>query len=32
MGQGGFWDDVAEDLGLAYPKDIKKAMSNIYQK
>lgn len=24
-GQGGLWDDVAEDIGIPYPKDLRKA-------
>jgi len=29
-GQGGFWDDVAEDIGIPSPKDIKKTVFNFF--
>ncbi|KAF8921235.1 hypothetical protein CPB85DRAFT_1487841 [Mucidula mucida] len=30
VGQGGFWDDAAESLGLPYPKQVSSAVSQAY--
>lgn len=30
LGQGGLWDDIAEDLRLPPPKEMKKAFWNVF--
>ena len=30
-GQGKIWDDVAEDLGIPYPREIKSAIGKLFK-